>query len=110
MMALDFESSTGPKQLDECENCTGTSADRRRDRSADDAELWKRSESEDQTRAEENVDPVREPQGAHRDRSVARATKDRVNHEEHYDADIAGEHHSRERRAVFDDPRRAAHK
>src|SRR6185503_14995859 len=109
MLALDFESSTGPKELDEREDCPRASADRRRDRRADDAELRKRSESEDQTGTEENVDPVRKPQRSHRDRSVTGATKDRVDHKEHHDADVAGEHHTRERRAVFDHPRRAAH-
>src|SRR5215216_6959639 len=109
MVALDFESSTGPKELDDCEDCPRASANRRRDRSADDAELRERSESEDQTRSEKDIDPVGKPQRAHCDRSVARATKDRVDHEKHHDAEVASEHYSRKRGAMFDHPWRAAH-
>src|SRR5215213_8548106 len=94
MTALDIKTPAVTNKLADCEDCTSASANGRRDRGANDAELRKRTKSEDQTGAEQDVDPVREPQRAHRDRSIAGATKDRVDHEEHHDADVAGEHHS----------------
>src|SRR6185503_4382987 len=50
MMALDTETPTRTDELTECEERACASADCRRDRSADDAKLRKRSESKDQTR------------------------------------------------------------
>src|SRR3569832_515879 len=97
MMALNEETTAFTNQLTDREERASASADRRRDRGADNAELRKGTDSEDQTRTEQDVDPVREPQRAHRDRGVACATKDRVDHDVHHDADVTGEHHTRER-------------
>src|ERR1700755_1494415 len=110
MTTLNIETSACTNQLAESEECARASANRRRDRSADDAELGKRTDSEDQTRAKSDVDPVREPQRAHRDCCITSTAKDRVDHEEHYDADVTGQHHTRERRTMFDYPRRATHR
>ena len=54
-------------------------------------------EAEDQQRPEHDVDRVREPQHAHRDRRVARAAEDRVDQEQHHDRDVAAEHDARVR-------------
>jgi len=50
---------------------------RRRDGGSGDAEARKRTEAEDEARIEADVDRVRNPQHAHRDRRVAGAAKDR---------------------------------
>ena len=76
---------------------------RRRDGRARDAERRERPEAEDEARVEDEVDDVREPQDAHRDRRVAGAAEDRVDEEEQDDDDVAAEHHPRERRAGRDD-------
>src|SRR3954454_21002065 len=97
MLTLNIKTSAGTDQLAESEERASAAANRRRNRSTDDAELWKGTDSKNQTRAEHDVDPVRQPQRAHRDRGVTGATKDRVDHEEHHDTDVTGEHHTRER-------------
>src|SRR5262245_8863517 len=104
MTSLDIETSAGTNELGESEQRARASADIRRDRSADDAELWERSKAEDQTRSKCNVDPISEPQRAHRNRRITRAAKDGVDHEEHHDRDVSGQHHSGKCRTVFDHP------
>lgn len=61
-----------------------------RDRRARDAEARERPQAEDEAWRERDVEPVREPEGAHRDDGVARAPEDRVDHEQE-DRDAAAD-------------------
>ena len=73
-----------------CDGCTGY------------AEFGEDPQPKDKTRAENNVENVREPQHAHRDGCVACAAKDRVQQEQHHHDNVAAEHDAREGRALGD--------
>ena len=85
MPRVNVDARAGLEQSAEREQRAGSAADRRRDRRAGDAQLRERSEPKDQTRSEHDVDRVRQPEHAHRDRRVARAAEDRVDQEQHDD-------------------------
>src|ERR1044071_1861045 len=109
MFSLDLETSAPAHETTQREQRARAATDVRCDRSADDAEFWKWSNTEDQTWTKQDVDRIRQPQCAHRDRRITRAAKDRIDHEQHHDGRIAGKHYARECRTVFDYPRRATH-
>src|SRR5947207_2051485 len=109
MTALDVETAAGPNQLTECEQCTCSSADVRRDSSADDSHFRKWSDTENQTWAKHDVDPVRQPQYAHRNRGIAGASEDCVDHVEQNDCRVSSQHYSSKCRAMLNNPWGAAH-
>ena len=86
---------TGPNQSSEGEDDAGSSADGGGDGRAGDAKAWERTEPENETRSEENVDGVREPEHAHRDGRVASASKHGVYDEQHQHGAAAAEHDAR---------------
>ena len=67
----------------------------------------KRADAEDQARPEDDVDRVREPQHAHRDRGIARAAEDGVDEEEQHHGAAAAQHDARERRSGREAHRRS---
>src|SRR2546426_12207055 len=82
MLARDFESSAFANQAAERVNRAGSPAYIRSHRRAGDAEFWKRTEPKDETWPKRYVERVRQPQYSHRNRRVAGAAKDRMDHEQ----------------------------
>ncbi len=72
-------------------------------------EMRKRTEAEDQTRVEDEVDDVRHPQQAHRNRRITRAAKDCVVQEEHDDGAAPAQRNACVARAAGHNLRRRAH-
>ncbi len=73
---------------------TAASADCGGDRRSRDSEFRKRAESEDQTRIQNQIDDVADPQGSHGDGGIARTAKDRVDQKEQHDDHIGAEDHA----------------
>jgi hypothetical protein len=109
MLTTNVETAALSPQAAQRVERAGAAADVRSDSSADDTELGKWTETEDKTRTKYDVDPVCQPQCAHRDRCVARAAKDCIHHKQHDDGHVSRKHYTRERGTVFDHPRRTTH-
>jgi hypothetical protein len=65
---------------------------RRGDCGADDPELRKRPETEDEARIQNDIDSVRNPEDAHRNCGVTRATEHSVDEKQHHDHAVCTEH------------------
>src|SRR5262245_31711168 len=102
MLPRDFKPAALPYEPAKRVNRTGPATDVRRYGRSGNAELWKRTETEDEAGAKYNVERVRQPQHAHGDRSVARTAKDRIDHKQHHDRRVARQHNPREPNTVFD--------
>ncbi len=70
----------------------GTTTDGRGDGRTGHAHLGEWTHAEDEQRAKHDVERVGKPEHPHRDRGVARATKRRVDHEQHEHARAAAKH------------------
>ena len=108
MLAPDDDAAVPPRQHVELHQHAHAASRRRRHRRARDAEAWKRAEAENQTRIEHDVDRVRDPQHAHRNRRIAGAAKNRVDEKQREDDAVEAENDARVQR-VGEDARRRAH-
>src|SRR5688500_19172186 len=109
MMTSNINAATATDHAAESKKGSRTTPDIRSARSTHDPELWKWTKTEYEARTEHDADGIGEPQNAHRDGSIARATKDGVDHEEHHDCYVAGEHDCSESPAFRHYLRRSAH-
>ena len=82
MGAADRDSRVAPHETIQLVEDAGAAADGRSHRGAGDAELGERTQAEDETGAEQDVDDVGEPEDPHRDRGVAGASEDGVDEEQ----------------------------
>ena len=109
LIAQNHHTAVAPPQPIQLIEHTGAAADRRRDRRAGQAKLRERSDAKDQQGTEHDVDRVREPEDAHRDRRVAGAAEDRIDQKDQQDDDVAAEHDARVGLSGRDDLGRGAH-
>ena len=100
---------TGPEQAADGIDRASSAADGRGHRRAGDTQLRKRAQPEDEARAQDDVDGVRQPEHPHGDGCVAGAAEDRVDDEEHHDGGLAAQHHARVARSDPEHRRRCAH-
>ena len=95
MPPLHGDPRPGPQEPADRVERPRAAPDRRGHRRPGDAELRKGPEAEDEAGSEHDVDRVRQPEDAHRDRGVSGSAKDRVDDEEDDDGRLAAQHHAR---------------
>ena len=79
------------------------------DRRAGDSHIGERTGSENEERPEHDVERVREPEDAHRDRGIAGASQGGIDHEQHEHTGAAAEHDARKPGACGQDVRPRSH-
>src|SRR2546422_729836 len=102
MTPRDFESSAFTNQATDCVDRSGAPPNVRRHRGAGDAKFRERPKAKNETRPEHDVERVCQPQHAHGNRSITRSAKDRIDHEQHDNGNVAAEHDARKPDAMLD--------
>jgi hypothetical protein len=95
MAPLDLEALALARQPTELVQHAHATAQGSGDGRSRHAEFRKRTHAKDQQRIEDEIAQVRDPERAHRDGRVTRATKDRVDQKQQQDDEIPREHHPR---------------
>src|SRR2546430_2527719 len=102
MMALDFKASAFANQTTEGVKRTGAASNVRSHCGAGNAQLGKWTKAKNETWTKHYVDGIRQPQHPHGYSGVTCAAKDGIDHEQHYDGGVAGEHYPGKACAMFD--------
>src|SRR5688572_27771730 len=103
MRGRELDVATGLEEPVESERRAGSPTYSSGHGGAGDAEFREGADAEDEKRPEDDVDAVREPEYAHRDRRIAGPAKDAVDEKEHDHARVSTDHHAGEVRAGRDD-------
>src|SRR5689334_15715810 len=96
MFALHMHSAPWTEQTRDRDDRAGAASNGGGNRGSGNAKLRKWANTEDETRAKDDVDPVGEPQHSHRDGCIACTAEDRVREIKHDHAHFTAEHDARE--------------
>src|SRR4051812_38924671 len=97
------------EKLGKGEKRADSASDGRRDGGSRDPELGKRSPAEDQTRRQQNIERIGQPQNPHRDGGISGATKNGIDEKQEHDHDVSAEENAGVPASLFDNFLRSTH-